>query len=193
MTSLGGEAMKHIDRHELFSIPNLMGYFRILMIPVFCFLYLTAETKQDIWIAAAVVLISSRTDMLDGLVARKFNMITEFGKFLDPFADKLTHGALAFCLAVRYPLMWALFGLLLIKEGYMAVMGLILLKKGKRLNGAMWFGKVCTALLFVGMLVLFLAVDLPRAAANTLILLMMAVMAVTLVLYIPVFEKMRRG
>ena len=168
--------MKHIDRHELFSIPNLMGYFRILMIPVFCFLYLTAETKQDIWIAAAVVLISSLTDMLDGLVA-----------------DKLTHGALAFCLAVRYPLMWALFGLLLIKEGYMAVMGLILLKKGKRLNGAMWFGKVCTALLFVGMLVLFLAVDLPRAAANTLILLMMAVMAVTLVLYIPVFEKMRRG
>lgn len=57
----------------------------------------------------------------------------------------------------------------------------------------MWFGKVCTALLFVGMLVLFLAVDLPRAAANTLILLMMTVMAVTLVLYIPVFEKMRRG
>ena len=89
--------------------------------------------------------------------------------------------------------MWALFGLLLIKEGYMAVMGLILLKKGKKLNGAMWFGKVCTALLFVGMLVLFLSVDLPRAAANTLILLMMTVMAVTLVLYIPVFEKMRRG
>ena len=55
MISLGGEAMKHIDRHELFSIPNLMGYFRILMIPVFCFLYLTAETKQDIWKAAAVV------------------------------------------------------------------------------------------------------------------------------------------
>lgn len=163
------------------------------MIPVFCFLYLTAETKQDIWKAAAVVLISSLTDMLDGLVARKFNMITEFGKFLDPFADKLTHGALAFCLAVRYPLMWALFGLLLMKEGYMAVMGLILLKKGKKLNGAMWFGKVCTALLFVGMLVLFLAVDLPRAAANTLILLMMAVMAVTLALYIPVFETMRRG
>ena len=148
MISLGSEAMKHIDRHELFSIPNLMGYFRILMIPVFCFLYLTAETKQDIWKAAAVVLISSLTDTLD---------------------------------------------VLLIKEGYMAVMGLILLKKGKKLNGAMWFGKVCTALLFVGMLVLFLAVDLPRAAANTLILLMMTVMAVTLVLYIPVFEKMRRG
>lgn len=185
--------MKPIDRHELFSIPNLMGYFRILMIPVFCFLYLTAQTKQDIWKAAAVVLISSLTDMLDGLVARKFNMITEFGKFLDPFADKLTHAALAFCLAVRYPLMWALFGLLLIKEGYMAVMGLILLKKGKKLNGAMWFGKICTAFLFAGMLVLFLAVDLPRSAANALILLMMAVMAVTLGLYIPVFEKMRRG
>ena len=193
MVSLGGEAMKHIDRHELFSIPNLMGYFRILMIPVFCFLYLTAETKQDIWKAAAVVLISSLTDMLDGLVARKFDMITEFGKFLDPFADKLTHGALAVCLALRYPLMWALLLLMAVKEGYMGTMGLLFLRKGRMLDGAMWFGKVCTALLFVGMLVLFLSVDLPRAAANTLILLMMTVMAVTLVLYIPVFEKMRRG
>ena len=95
--------MKHIDRHELFSIPNLMGYFRSLMIPVFCFLYLTAETKQDIWKAAAVVLISSLTDMLDGLVARKFNMITEFGKFLDPFADKLTHGLWPFVLLSAIP------------------------------------------------------------------------------------------
>lgn len=83
-------------------------------------------------------------------------MVTELGKALDPIADKLTHAALAICLATRYPMMWALIALMLVKEGYMGVIGLIFLKKGKMLDGAMWFGKVCTAVLFAGLLVLFL-------------------------------------
>ena len=90
-------------------------------------------------------------------------MITELGKALDPVADKLTHAALAVCLATRYPLMWLLIALMLIKEGYMGIMGIIFLRKGKMLNGAMWFGKVCTALLFVGLLVLFL---IPHSSGN---------------------------
>ena len=161
-----------ISRKEIFSIPNLMGYFRILMIPVFSWMYLTASTREDVYRAAAVVFISSVTD---------------------PLADKLTHGALALCLAFEYPLMWALVALLAVKEGYMAVMGLILLKRGKKLDGAMWFGKVCTALLFVGMLVLFLWYGMPEAAANGLILFMMAVMAAALLMYVPVFRKMKKG
>ena len=116
---------------KFFSIPNLMGYFRILMIPVFSWMYLTASTREDVYRAAAVVFISSVTDLLDGWVARRFHMVTELGKFVDPLADKLTHGALALCLAFKYPLMWALAALLAVKEGYMAVMGLILLKRGK--------------------------------------------------------------
>lgn len=122
--------MAKISRKEIFSIPNLMGYFRILMIPVFSWMYLTASTREDVYRAAAVVFISSVTDLLDGWVARRFHMVTELGKFVDPLADKLTHGALALCLAFKYPLMWALAALLAVKEGYMAVMGLILLKRG---------------------------------------------------------------
>ena len=150
--------MKRFSKKEIFSIPNLMGYFRILMIPVFCYLYIG---KQRYLAASAAVLLSSLTDLFDGKIARKFNMVTELGKLLDPVADKLTHGALALCLALRYPLMWALILLLIVKEGYMAVMGAVLLKKGKKLNGAMWFGKVCTAVLFAGLLVLFLFPHLP--------------------------------
>ena len=182
-----------ISRKEIFSIPNLMGYFRILMIPVFSWMYLTASTREDVYRAAAVVFISSVTDLLDGWVARRFHMVTELGKSVDPLADKLTHGALALCLAFEYPLMWALVALLAVKEGYMAVMGLILLKRGKKLDGAMWFGKVCTALLFVGMLVLFLWYGMPEAAANGLILFMLAVMAAALLMYVPVFRKMKKG
>lgn len=186
--------MKHkkLTLKEIFSIPNLMSYLRILLIPVFCYLYVTAKTEQDIWIAAAVVLFSSLTDLLDGFVARHFNMITELGKVLDPVADKLTHAALALCLTYRYPLMWALVILMALKEGYMAFMGLHFLKKGKMLDGAMWFGKICTTVLFVGMLILFFGFRISSVFANGLILVMMTVMAITVLLYMPVFRQMKQ-
>ena len=78
---------------EIFSIPNLMGYFRILLIPVFSWIYIHADGVSDYYMAAVLVGISGLTDMFDGKVARKFNMITELGKFIDPLADKLTQGA----------------------------------------------------------------------------------------------------
>ena len=186
-----GVPMKKFTKKEIFSIPNIMGYFRILLIPVFCYLYITAESEREYLYAAFVVLISSLTDLFDGKIARRFNMITELGKALDPIADKLTHGALAVCLATRYPLMWVLIVLMIIKEGYMGIQGLIFLKKGKMLDGAMWFGKVCTATLFAGMLILFLFPVLPLWLVNGMICVMMAVMLVTLGMYVPVFKKMK--
>ncbi len=181
--------MRRFDKKEIFSIPNLMGYFRILLIPVFCYLYIVKEAYLA---AAGTVLISSLTDLFDGKIARRFHMVTELGKLLDPVADKLTHGALALCLAFHYPLMWVLIVLMAVKEGYMGIMGLLLLKKGKKLDGAMWFGKVCTAVLFAGLLVLFLFPNLPGPIANGGILFMMAVMVFTLCSYVPIFRKMRK-
>ena len=96
--------MKRFSKKEIFSIPNLMGYFRILLIPVFCYLYITAETEREYLYAVLVVLLSSLTDLFDGKIARRFHMVTELGKALDPIADKLTHAALAICLATRYPM-----------------------------------------------------------------------------------------
>lgn len=123
--------MGKIKKEEFFSIPNCMGYFRILLIPFFCVIYLKADSMKDYYLAAGIVAISTITDFLDGKVARKFHMITEFGKFLDPLADKLTHGAIALCLAFRYEAMRYLVALMLVKEGFMAVMGLINLRHGK--------------------------------------------------------------
>ena len=184
--------MKKCTWKEVFSIPNIMGYFRVLLIPVFCYLYLNAETQRDILWAALVVAISSITDMLDGMVARKFNMVTDLGKIVDPVADKLTHAALAICLATRYPLMWLLLTLMVAKEGYMAIMGIITLRHGRMMDGAMWFGKVCTATLFVGMLVLFLFPSLSVTVSNVIIGVMMVVMLVTLVKYVPFYRNMMR-
>lgn len=175
---------------EIFSIPNLMGYFRILLIPVFSWIYVHADGVWDYYTAAVLVGISGLTDMLDGKVARKFNMITELGKFIDPLADKLTQGALVLCFAVRYPLMRAVLVLFILKEGFMGIMGLLLLPRGKKLDGAMWFGKVCTAVLYVLLFILLLFPGISLTAANLLIVVCGAFMLFSLIMYIPVFRKM---
>ena len=182
--------MRHISKKELLSIPNLMGYFRLIMIPVFVWLYLKASTDADYYRAAIVMGISSITDMFDGMIARKFNMITEFGKFLDPLADKLTHGADP-ALSVE-PLSpdSAPLVLFVLKEGFMLIMGAIKLREGKKLNGAKWFGKCCTALLFVVLFLLLLFPHMSLVTVNVLILLCAAAMFITLLLYIPVFRSM---
>ena len=70
--------MKHFTKEEFFSIPNLMGYFRILLIPIYCTFYITAESPKDYWLATGIVLISAVTDFLDGHIARHFDMVKEF-------------------------------------------------------------------------------------------------------------------
>ncbi|WP_066716749.1 CDP-alcohol phosphatidyltransferase family protein [Clostridium sp. Marseille-P299] len=184
--------MKKINKKELWSIPNLMGYFRILLIPVFCFVYLRADSLKDYYIAAGILLVSTITDFLDGQIARRFNMTTEFGKFLDPVADKITHGAIAICLMFRYHYMKYLVLLMLIKEGFMAVMGIINLRHGTKLDGAKWFGKVCTASLFLVLMVLVFLPEISISAANLLIIGEMIIMFITFLLYIPEFYRMKQ-
>lgn len=184
--------MKKPTLKEVFNIPNMMGYLRIILIPVFCYLYLTAQTPKEYMISFAVMILSSITDLFDGMIARKFNMVSDLGKVLDPVADKLTHAALAICLAIRYPMMWALIVLMAVKEGYMAVMGLKYLKQDKMMNGAMWYGKICTATLFVGLIVLIVFYQMPVLYVNIIIWVMMAVMAFTLIQYILFYRKMKQ-
>lgn len=184
--------MKHFDKKDLFTIPNIIGYVRILLIPVFCWIYMTAQTPADYLWATGVVLFSSFTDLFDGMIARKFNQVTELGKILDPVADKLTHGAMVLCLLTRYPLMWALAALMIVKEGYMAVMGIRYLKKDRMMDGAMWYGKVCTASLFAGMVVLFFFYDMPALWANLLIGALMVIMLVTFLMYIRFYRSMKK-
>lgn len=179
-----------IDRREILSIPNLMGYFRILLIPLFSWMYCTADSTGDYYAAAVVVGISGLTDMFDGKIARRFNMITELGKFIDPLADKLTQAALLICLAVRYPLMRAVLVLFVIKEGFMAVMGALLLPHGKKLDGAMWFGKVCTAVLYAALFLLLLLPGIGTAAADVLIAVCGVFLLFSFLMYIPVFRRM---
>ena len=80
-------------KKQIFSIPNLLSFFRILLIPVYIAIYLNAEKTTDYYIAGCILAISCLTDLVDGWIARRFNMVTTLGKVLDPLADKLTQFA----------------------------------------------------------------------------------------------------
>lgn len=153
---------------QIFTIPNLLSFLRLLMIPWILWLY---SVKHLYGWAAFAVLLSGLTDMADGFIARRFNMISDFGKILDPIADKATQAALIFALTSRYPAMWVLLGLLVIKEVTQAVVGLLVVKKEGRVHGAQWFGKLCTVVLYSVIILLLLLPDLSSSVVKALILL----------------------
>lgn len=71
------------------NLPNKLTMFRVILIPFFVLFMLVDITQYDKWIALAIFIIASLTDLLDGKIARKYNLVTNFGKFMDPLADKL--------------------------------------------------------------------------------------------------------
>ena len=169
---------------EIFTIPNCLSYIRIILLPFFVYIYVTATEPKDYYIAAAIILISALTDLFDGLIARTFNQITELGKALDPIADKLQQAAIAFCLMFKYKYMWIVVLLFVVKELFMGINGLILLKRGKKLDGAQWFGKV------VAMLALIAFPDIDLFIANILMAVTFIFLALSFLLYIPLYIKL---
>lgn len=80
------------------NLPNKLTVFRVILIPFFVVLLLFDITAYDEWIALAIFIIASLTDFLDGHIARKYNLVTNFGKFMDPLADKLLVCSALICL-----------------------------------------------------------------------------------------------
>ena len=143
-------------KKEFLTIPNLLSLFRLVLIPVYVTLYLRAEAVEDYFIAAGVLAVSCLTDLIDGKIARHFNMISTVGKILDPFADKATQFTLIVCLAIRNPVLWTLVTLFVIKEGFQLIAGLLTLRKGRMLTGALLSGKISTTVLFISLIVMVL-------------------------------------
>lgn len=182
---------------EYFSIPNLMGYFRIVLAVVYLLVCFRAESVQEYRLAAAVIAVSMLTDFLDGKIARAFHMITDWGKMLDPVADKITLGVVALSFIWRYPFAEKVVFLFAVKELFMAVSGLLLMRKGWRTEGALFCGKVCTALMYGISVLLLLFPDMGILFVNLLFLAELGIMLVTLVLYARLYLcaalRLRRG
>ena len=123
-------------------------------------------------------------------------MITDLGKVLDPFADKLTQAAVVVCLFFRYKEIWELIAVLLalivVKEITMLVMGMLFLKKAQDLGGAKWFGKLATIVFYVLVIILLGAPYLSTSAAFVMILVMLGFTALAFALYLREYYRLWR-
>lgn len=171
-------------KKEVFTIPNLLSLFRLVLIPVYVVIYLNATQMHEYFLAGTILAVSCLTDMIDGKIARRFNMISTVGKILDPIADKLTQFTLTLCLSIKYPILRFVLVLFVIKEGFQGIMGLINLRKGKMLPGALLAGKVCTTVLFLSLIVLVLLPDLRPEIVNAIALMDTAFLSYSFVTYV---------
>ena len=135
---------------KIWTIPNMLTILRILLIPVFLWVYLGLD---DQYLALGVLAFSFFTDFLDGFIARKYHMISEFGKALDPVADKLNQASILFGLCFKYPRMLIPLIIMFVKEIYLGILMLIVIKSSGHVFQAEWYGKVTTFLLYFCMAV----------------------------------------
>ena len=134
------------------TIPNWLCFLRIALIPVFSVMFIKGQ-----YVAAFITMIvAALTDLFDGKIARKFNMVSNLGKILDPIADKLSQMAIVIILIVKFwdgYLRYILF-LFILKEFLMLAGGALLLSKGLRPTAAEMWGKVATTVFYVFMILI---------------------------------------
>jgi len=177
--------MHNIDwKKEVLTIPNLLSLFRLVLIPLYVYIYLNATEKYQFLTAGTIMAVSCLTDMIDGKIARHYNMITQVGKVLDPLADKFTQLALILCLSAKYPILYPVLVLFLVKEFFQLIVAIVHLRKGKVLPGALMAGKICTTVLFVSLIALVLFPDMNELLVDSIVILDAGFLSIAFISYI---------
>lgn len=128
------------------TIPNIITLIRFLLIPLYIAVNFSSLTYTN-EIAITIFIVAMFLDVLDGFIARRFDMITDLGKIMDPIADKCTMITVVSCLVAKGKISPWLLGFILIKELTMIICGAFIYKKGKIVISANVFGKAATFLL----------------------------------------------
>ncbi len=168
-----------LTKDQILTIPNILSFFRLALIPVIVTLFLIDEREWTTF----VILFSGFTDIVDGFIARRFNMTSDFGKAIDPLADKLTQIAVLVCLALEKPLIILPIAVMIIKEIGAFVLRLIIYKKTEAVSSAKWHGKLNTVLLHAIILIHVIWIDIPITVSNICIFLTTGMMILSCVLY----------
>jgi len=158
--------MEEKYKHKIITIPNILSLFRLLLIPVIIWLYIV---KGDSLLTTLILILSGITDVVDGIIARKCNMVSDFGKAFDPVADKLTQIAMLFCLVSRFKWMLLPLCVMVIKEVTAGILGLLVIRKTGKVDGAVWHGKATTASLYSMMIIHLIWYNIPGVISGILI------------------------
>lgn len=129
------------------NIPNILSVIRILMSPAFAAIFIW-RYPSHVWLAGVIFALAGITDVLDGILARRFGWITQLGKILDPIADKLMQCTALLCMVARRILPLWLFVIILAKELCMASGTIILFKKSREVGVSKNYGKAYTVVFY---------------------------------------------
>lgn len=166
-------------------IPNIITTFRLLLVPTFAYLMLIAD---NIWAAAALFLISGLSDVVDGIIARKCNMITDTGKVYDPLVDKLMQITVLLALAAKgFIPVWAII-IIIAKELAMIGVALVLYIK-QIIVHSRWYGKMATVVFYAVILILVLWRNIPFLVQTGLLILLIGTMLFSAVAYVTQLSK----
>lgn len=165
---------------KIITIPNVLSLFRLILIPFIIWAYCKKDSPM---LTAILVVLSGLTDVVDGFIARHFNMISDVGKALDPIADKLTQIAMLFCLFTRFPLILLPLIIILVKESSSFVLRAIVIRKTRVVDGAVWHGKANTVILYAVMFLHIVWYGIPGQLSVVCILLSCLMMIISYVLY----------
>lgn len=165
---------------KIITIPNILSFLRICLIPVIVWSYCV---RKDSVLTTCILVFSGVTDVVDGMIARRFGMVSDLGKALDPVADKLTQLFMLVCLVTSFPLMIIPVIVLVVKEISAAIMSGLAIKKTRMVYGAVWHGKLTTVLLYLMMFIHLLWSDIPTVISNILIVICIVMMVVSAIGY----------
>ena len=158
--------MEEKYKDKIITIPNLLSLFRLLLIPVIAWLYVA---KHDPLWTCIILILSGVTDVVDGIIARKCHMVSDFGKAFDPVADKLTQIAMLFCLVTRFKWMLLPLCVMVVKEVTAGILGLVVIRKTGNVDGAVWHGKATTVSLYSMMIIHLVWYNIPGVISGILI------------------------
>lgn len=146
---------------RIFNVPNILTIIRLALVPV----YWIAYFGGSVWWAFGIFSVASLTDVLDGIIARKFNLITPIGKVLDPFADKLMQISAMISVVIDGKLHVAFAIIIVVKELYMIVCSAVLYKR-KVVVYANIYGKLATVGMAIGFVTMFTGIGLDASAIS---------------------------
>lgn len=169
------------------NIPNMLTLFRLFLVPIFALVFFSNAEHNFIY-AILVFLIAGTTDFLDGYIARKYKLVTDWGTILDPLADKLMLLTVLSCLVLSaYLPLWVLL-VVLGKDLFMIIMGTILYTKGTIIPSNI-FGKLSTIFFYMSILIFSFNEDI----GLYLIYISVASAVLALSNYLVVYSKNHKG
>ena len=142
------------------NLPNKITMLRVIMIPFLAFFMLTDVVGNSKYIAVAIFIIASLTDTLDGFIARKYNLVSNFGKFMDPLADKLLVSTALICFVSIPDNPMPVWGVIVIISREFIISGFRLVAANEGIVlAASWWGKIKTTVQMVMSVLLIVNFD----------------------------------